>query len=378
MAKILYSATTAEGAKTEGFVDAMSAASARDDLLRQGLRDVVLHQEPAIPQNASDLTGLDAAELRALAQFKLRALRSPGLGTVLREVARRQRWWLLMDAVLVTAGLMTGRMVWLLAGLAGAAFPFAVTLWRWRHAGRYQQLLKACALGDSAAVRRLVPLLREVGQASPMMGFDLDIRLASVEAQEGRLAEALASLEPWRARLAEQRGLYECRLAAVALAGGDSEAFVRLMGEAAALAAGDPARTLDHALAQARFGDVQQAAALLDGIDTSLLPPHATGFEQWARGLVQLRQGHADGLATLGGAVADFLRRAEQPAVWLPLAFCACDHAVALNMAGQSARARRQVADIWPVLSAHAPRPLLRVLEGDGLLPQQATQNPVR
>ena len=71
-------------------------------------------------------------------------------------------------------------------------------------------------------------------------------------------------------------------------------------------------------------------------------------------------------------AVADFLRLGENPAVWTALAFCACDHAVALNMAGQSARARRQIADVWPVLKAHAPRPLLRMLEGDGPLHAQA------
>ncbi len=378
MAKILYSATAADGSPTEGFVDAMSAASARDDLVRQGLRNVVLHQEPAMPQAASELQGLTKAQVRALAQFKLRVMRAPGLGTVLTEVARRLRWLLLIDALLILWAVYTGRTTWVAGLIVAALLPFVQTLWRWRHAGRYDQLLKACALGDWAGVRRLVPLLRGVSKKTAGMDFDLDIRLASAEAHDGRLAEALAGLEHWRAALADQPGLFECRAAVVVLAGGDHAGYVRLMGEAAARTAGDPSRTLDHALAHARLGDVDQAASLLDSIDTSLLPPHGAGFEKWVRGLVQLRQKHPDGLATLGAAVADFLQLAKHPAAWTSLAFCACDHAVALNLAGQSARARRQIADVWPVLGAHAPKALLRMLEGDGLLPRQATQKPPR
>lgn len=374
MAKILYSAIAADGSKTEGFVDAMSAASARDDLVRQGLRDVVLHQEPAIPQSDDELSGLNAAEVRAMAQFKLRALRSPGLATVLLEVARRSRWWLLFDVLVVAWGLATGGIFWVVVFGALALLPFLPTLWQWRHVGRYQQLLKACALGDAAAAQRLVAQLRPVSRAHPLMDFDLDVRLAAFQARDGQPDAAMAALEPWRARLADQPGLFECRLADVALAGGDSATFVRLMGAAAERAGGDPLRSLDHALAQARLGDVQVAARLLEAIDTSLLPPHGAGFVHWVHGLVQLRQNHPDGLATLGAALADFLRLAENPAVWTALAFCACDHAVALHMAGQSARARRQIADVWPVLSAHAPKALLRMLEGDGLLPPQAAQ----
>jgi hypothetical protein len=375
MAKILYSATAADGSKTEGFVDAMSAASARDDLVRQGLRDVVLHQEPAVPQAASELDGLTRAQVRALAQFKLRLLRAPGLATVLAEVARQLRWLLLLDVLLIAWALQTGRSAWVAGLVFAALLPFALTLWRWRHAGRYDQLLKACALGDWAAVRRLAPLLRAVSKKTAGLDFDLDIRLAAADAAEGGLAQAGAGLEHWRVQLAGQPGLFECRLAAVVLAGGDSAGYVRLMGEAAERAAGDPSRTLDHALAQARLGDVAQAARLLGSIDTTLLPPHGKGYALWVRGLVQLRQQHPDGLATLGAAVAEFLQLAKHPAAWPSLAFCACDHAVALNLAGQSARARRQIADVWPVLGAHAPKALLRMLDGDGLLPRQATQN---
>ena len=376
MAKIQYSATTADGRRTEGELDAMSVESALDDLQREGLRDIDLHRVPAPP--APPLPSPSRSRQRALLRFQRRLQRSTGLDGVLADVARRQRWWLMLDAGLIAAGLATGRLVWLLAGIAGAIFPFAVSLSRWRRAGRYQQLLKLSALGDWRGVRHLVPALREIGKASPLMDFDLDVRLATADAHEGRPAAALAALQPWRARLVEQPGLFEGRLAAVVLAGGDTAGCLQWMAESAERSGGDVARQLDLALTQARFGDVDNAASLLGRVDTGPLPKHAVAFEPWVRGLVQLRRREPEALASLDEALDEFLRLAEQPAAWPALALCACDHAVALNLAGQTAAARRQVAQVWPVLSAQAPRPLLRMLEGDGLLPPQPPQHPPR
>lgn len=373
MAKILYSASTAQGERTEGFVEAMSAASARSLLKHQGLREIVLHEEPAIAHNTEVLKGLSAAEEKALARFRLRVMRSPGLATALAEVARNTRWWLLGAAAVVVWGLYSGDVRLVVGSVVAAGLPFAVTAWRWRHVGRYQQLLKELAVGHWSAARQLAAQLRSVSKSQPVMDFDLDVRLAGIDARDGDLGAALQSVEPWRDKLAAQPGLYECRVATIHLSGGDNAGYVRLMGEAADLAGGDPSRSLDHALAQARFGDPQVASALLSGLDAGLLPPHASGFIKWTRGFLQLRQGSPDAAATLGEAVADFLRLAEQPTVWTALAVCACDHAVALNQAGQQGAARRQIASVWPVLKAQAPESLLRMLDGDGLLPTHNT-----
>jgi hypothetical protein len=154
------------------------------------------------------------------------------------------------------------------------------------------------------------------------------------------------------------------------MAAGDAEGFVRLMGQAYERSGHDPSRGLDYVLAQARFGDADQAQALLDGIDTSLLPPVAKGFLHWAHGLLLARRGDAQAVQPLGQAVAELLQMANQPAIWSVLAICSADHALALARNGDQERARQQVAKVWPVLRAHANPALLQALQAQGLQPQ--------
>lgn len=373
MAKLLYTATRADGNRTEGFVDAASAAAARDALIAQGLRGVVLHQEPAAAQDESQLAGLSVQQQRALARLHLSVTRSPNLAPVLAEVARRLKPWLLVNVAMVAYGAWAGVPLWLFLGLLCAATPFALTAWGWRHAGRYKRLLEVFSLGDWAAARVLIEQLRPVSRDKLQMAFDLDVRLAYIEARQHSLAQALTIVHPWQAVLAAQQpGLYEGRVATVHHAAGDTEGFLRLMEEALARLPGDPSRTVDAALAHGRFGDVLRAKELLAGVDASLLPPHAAGFVHWTQGLIELRQHDARASATLGRAVAAFLGLAAQPAVWTALAFATLDHAIASNQAGRGDEARAGVAHVWPIVKAHAQPPLLKLLEAEGLLPAAA------
>ncbi len=376
MAKILYTATTADGDPTEGFVDAAGAREARDRLLAQGLRDVVLQQEAMLAQDPAELAGLSEPQVQALARLNLRMRSDPALSTALLETARRSMWWLVADAVLVGLAYSRGMTGTVLFGLAVALAPFAMTAWGWRRVGRYQQLLRAFAVGDGAAVQALADKLRAAGSVPPALDFDLDVRLATLQAHGGPLQPALQRIEPWQARLAAQPGLYETRLASVHLAGGDPAAFVRLMGEAREASGNDPARALDHALALARLGDPAEAARLLQGIDQSLLPPMAAGFLTWLRGLLQSHASEPEAARTLGEAVEAFLKMSDQPAVWTALAACSADHALALQAAGQAESARRQVAHVWPVLQAHADAALLQRLQAAGLQPSIPSASP--
>jgi hypothetical protein len=339
---------------------------------------VVLHQEVTMTQDPAGLQGLSEAEVQALARFHLRIGRRPTLMTALAETARRLMWWLLADLVVVALAWAAGTRRMALLGLGVALVPFGMTAWGWRHLGRRQQLLWQYAVGDWNSVRRLAARLRTAGDVSDLLNFDLDVRLACIEARSGKVGEALLAVVPWKAKLAEQPGLYESRVSAVHLAAGDYEGFVRLMGQAAERSGGEPARVLDHALALARFGEVERAAKLLHSLDPSLLPPLASGFLHWARGMVQWRCGEAEGCPTLGLAVSEFLQRADQPAAWTALAFCATDHALALHQAGQTALAQQQVASVWPLLQAHATEQWLQELKAQGLQPSpsQDTKGP--
>lgn len=369
MPHLLYSARDAAGKPVEGFVEADTVQQAREQLLARGCTDVVLHQDAAVSQDPKQLEGLTPTQAQQLARVKLAAMRRPGLAPVLAEIARTNRWWLVLDIGLVAWGVVTADPWTLAAGILLAAWPFAVAAWQFRHGGRYLQLLKAFAIGDWERVRLLAAKLRAVSPKSAQLDFDLDVRLAAIQARQGQIATALAGLERWRAPLANSKGLYETRVASIHSAAGNREAFVRLMGEAYELAGRDPARTTDYALAQARFGDAGIAQQLLSGLDATLLPPHAHGFVLWARGLVQLRLAQPGAADQLGRAVAEFLKLSPQPAAWTALAFCTCDHARALARAGRASEARRELAQVWPIVAAHADQPLLTQLATDGLAP---------
>jgi hypothetical protein len=371
MAKVLYSGKTADGKPSQGFVDAGSAREARDKLRAQGLADIVLHQEVGVAnvsQQNGDLSGLDAAALAQLAQLRLRLRAAPGLGTVMKEVARRAAVWTAIDVALLLYGLGSGRPELAVIAACLLAYPFARAMWAHRHADRYQELVKSFALGQWTRVAELAAKLRAAKAKTVQLPFDLDIRLAAIRARQGDLAGALQSVEPWRTRLAGSKGLFQARVASIHSAAGDREGFVRMMAESHEASGGEAPRALDLALAQARFGDVAQARALLDALDVSLLPPQGKSFLLWTQGLIAMRSGVADAPDLLGQATAEFLKRAT-PAGWTALAFCACDHAVALSNAGRKDEARRELAHVWPIVSAHADTPLMQLLQAEGLPP---------
>ncbi|TWO71639.1 hypothetical protein FN976_08465 [Caenimonas sedimenti] len=369
MAHLLYSAKDRQGRAVQGFVEAAATADAREELMARGLSDVVLHQEAALATDARDIAGLDEAQARELARISISAMRRPGLLPLLGDVARNNRGWLLFDAALAGWGAYSGSR-WLLAsGLGLALLPFALAIWQYRHGGRYLALVKSFSIGEWDRVQELAAKLRVVSASRPTMDFDLDVRLACIVARRDGLAPAVAALAAWPAKLADTPGVYEGRLASVHAAAGDRDGYVRLMQASYEYAPSEPSRILDLALAHARFGDAKRAGELMQTLDASLLPPHGKGFVHWVDGLVRLRTGAPGGLDELQRGVAEFLKLASQPAVWTSLAFCTCDHAVALALAGSREAARAELAQVWTMVRAHADKPLLRMLQADGLAP---------
>lgn len=370
MGQLLYSAKDRLGKPVQGFVEAASIRAAREQLANGGMSEIVLHQDPALGGTDSrHLEGLNPHQLRELARVSIAAMRRPGLVSTLRDVAWLNRWWLAVDLALVAWGVYSGSFWLTLIGVLLVAWPFALSLWTYRHSGRYNALLRAFAVGDWPRVRRLAELLRPFSPRIEHMGFDLDLRVAWIAARDGRLQEALAMVERWREPLATSPGLFEQRIASLYYAGGSRQGFVRTMAEAHAAAPDEPSRTMDLALAHARFGDAAEAQRLLDSVDRALLPAFGAGFVAWTEGLIRLRRQEPGALERLGEAVSTFLASAANPVFWTGLAFCTCDHAVALTMAGHKDQARRELAQVWPILQAHGDRALLRMLESDGLAP---------
>ncbi|NUZ07757.1 hypothetical protein [Piscinibacter koreensis] len=368
MGKLLYRASAADGSERSGIVRARSSAEARSELQGKGLGNVVFHNElladiEEAPASAS------AREAEALARFKIRLMEKPGTATVLGEVARRLRWLIAACIATALAAWWLGSWTLLALSIGALVLPFAAVHVGAARARRYQAMLRAFALGDAETVRRQAARIRRGADDNLQLQFELDVRLARLDAPDGKLQEALAALEPWRDRLADSPGLFDALVGTVHLAGGDRAGFVDATSRASAASGAEPGRVVDHALANARFGDVDEAARLAASVDASLLPPYARGFVAWTDGLIRARRGAPGAVDVLAQATNAFAVLSTHPAAWTSLAFCACDHALALNRAGRLGEARGVVAGVWPVLSAHADAPLLRELARQNLVP---------
>lgn len=360
---MLYSAKSADGKPQSGYVDAADANAAGERLAQKGFTDVVLHQLAPNVEDAQLLDAMDPHTLEQLARLQIDMMKQPTLLTMLAGTARSWKWWHLVCIAMLALGLATGRAwLWITSAVL-FALPFVYTAWSYRHSGRYTSLLRAFALGQWKEFESLVEKLGPMRARSQQLDFDLDVRRACLLAKRGGLDEAVRKLEHWRAKLADQPGLFEMRVASVYPYGGDREGFVSHMGLAHAAAPSDPAKAMDYALANARWGDVVKAEALLRSVDTNLLPPFAAPFVSWVDGLIALRRQRPEALDTLARATEGFLGWSSNPAAWVSLAHCACDYALALSFAGHKAEAEATLSRVLPILRHHVDKPLMQLLQ---------------
>lgn len=348
MPKILYKAKTPQGDDVAGYVDAPTAQAAVAQLKAEGLRDIELHQSPGIAAvHDDDPIRRDAQQ----AAFQLRIREKPGLVSLLREVARRSRLSLAVDAVLIVAGL-AGRQPWLVAaGLAALIVTFGFPAWRHRYARWYRQMLTAMAYGDWAEARTLFERFRR-GKHPASVESQMPFYDARLRVHEGEpLDRVLARLETSRANFKPDQ--FHARLASVHSAAKDYDGFLACMRAAWEASPDDPSRLVDYALANARIGDLALARELLDRIDMEALEVNGRAFVWWARGLVELRNDRPGAQASLRKGVDGFLKIAS-PAALSSLALCSGACAIAMQRAGDAAGAKAMVERVWPVLDAHA------------------------
>lgn len=370
MTKILYKAVSADGVAIADFVDAETVAEAKQKLVDCGFTDIVFMQAPQTAVLSQSMIPDDPKKQREYAELRARMQDHPGLASGLMSVTKRVRFYLLPLALLLTFAAWRAN-VWLIVlAVVGLALPFGVYLWNRRHLDRYQRLLRANAWGDWETVKRLAAQLREAPTTSQLLHFDLDVRLAQIQARGGDIAGAVGSLEKWRDADAKAPGLFESRIASVYSAGRDYPGYIRMMEQAAELSKNDSSRLVDVALANARFGSSEKAIAALAVVDTSLLPPVAGPFIDWIHGLLHLRAGaFGDAVMRLQASTAAFHERAlKSPAGWVAFAVAAGHCALAQVRGGDTAQARRTVDGVKHILAAHADPSLLRMLQKE--LPQ--------
>ena len=362
MANILYKARNTAGADVAGFVDAPSAQDAIAKLKASGLVDIELHESPGIAEHHTERAELSEAQAAELAAFQLRVRQRPGLQTVLGEVGRRERLWIVGYVALMAYGLATGRAWMVVAGLLLVALTFGVPIWRHRFARYFDRMLRAMQRGQWDEAAQLLARFRD-RQLSDSLEVSVHFYDAQIRARQGEpLQPLLARLELLRPRVAA--GMFPARLASVHGAARDYAGYLACMGQAYEAAPDDPSRQVDYALALARLGDLAQAQALLDDIDMEALQVQGRPYVWWARGVVELRNDKPQAQQTLLKGVEGFLKVAS-PASWSSLALCSGACALAMVRNGDRPGAKTMIARVWPVLKVHADTRLLAEIESE-------------
>lgn len=347
MPKILYKARNAQGQAVTGFVDAPTAAQAVAQLKASGLADVELHESPGMAERHGERSVDDARQ----AAFLLRVREKPGVATLLGEVARRSRGTVALDVALILAGLGF-HLPWLaVAGAAALLLTFGLPIWRHRYTRWYREFLRAMAYGQWHEARDRFERFRR-GRHAANIESQMPFYDARLRVHEGEpLATVLARLEPSRAAFTPSQ--FNARIASVHLAARDYDGYVACMRAAAEAAPDDPSRQVDHALANARLGDLELARQVLARIDMAALEVHGRPFVHWARGLVELRNDRPGARESLQQGV-DGLLEIASPAALGSLALCSGACAIAMQRAGDAAAAKAMVARVWPLLQVHA------------------------
>ena len=351
MPNILYKARNGAGAEVTGYVDASTAQDAVARLKAAGLVDIELHESPGNAAMRTHRTSMSAAQAAQMAAFELKARARPGLKTVLAEVARRGRWFILAAAALIVAGLVSGLAWPPLLGGAVLALTFGLPTWSHRYSRYFGRLLQALALGEWDEARRMLD--RFAGKKhSEMVTTQMPFYDAQIRVRQGEpLESVLARLEAVRPKLPP--GQFPARSASLHSAVKDYDGFIARMREAWEATPDDPSRRVDYALAHARLGDLAQAQQLLADVDMEALQVHGRPFVWWARGLVELRNDKPSAEATLLRGVEGFLQIAS-PAAWISLALCSGACALAMVRNGDPAGAKIMIGRVWPILKVHA------------------------
>ena len=362
MPKILYKATNADGAEVTGFVDAPTAQDAVAQLKASGLVDIELHDSPGNAATRTDRVLKNDAQAALLAAFELKVRARPGLRTLLAEVTRRARWFILAAVALIVVGLASDSTWPIVLGVATLAITFGVPVWTHRYSRYFSRLLQALALGEWNEARRMLDRFSRK-RHSERIATQIPFYDAQIHVRQGEpLEHVLARLEAVRPKMPP--GQFPARAASLHSAVKDYDGFIACMREAWEVTPDDPSRRVDYALAHARLGDLAQAQELLADVDMETLQVHGHPFVWWARGLVELRNDKPVAQATLMKGVEGFLRIAS-PAAWTPLALCSGACALAMVRNGDRAGAKVMIGRVWPILKVHADTRLRAEVEAE-------------
>lgn len=362
MKRVIYSATNPNGSTKNNFIEAKSNKEAINILRKKGLKNIRLHDDAFSSFQRDDLDEMTEKQLEEIAQFEINTRKKANVFTFLTEVLR-------VNKVLIITGL--GIFSWgafnsyLFTSIAGAVLGLSMpilSLWNYRVVNNFNKLQKTMARGEWEESLKLIDKLRK-HMKEPEMAFNLDIYKASIIASKKSLTESLLIVKKWELQFEDvSPGLFESRVAILYHASGDYDGFLTKMREGFHKSSENPSILTDLALAEARFGSIEQAISLLEKVSIEELPQHGLPFIDWAWGIIAKRQNKPVAIDHLNKAILGLLAYSDNPAAWTSLALCTGSFAVLLSENGQPQKAKMLTQSVWDILKNHGDKPLLREL----------------
>ncbi|MDO8331003.1 MAG: hypothetical protein Q7T36_11095 [Fluviicoccus sp.] len=366
MPYFLYEATDSGGKTSTGFQDAATVQAAHVALMHAGHRDIrILDSQTSADLQDAHWRAMPEEERREHAKTLMRYRRADDFRSELRQSMRAQVWdamaqnrgvHVVFGAVLLYC-LWQG--VWL--GVAGVLILYgvpALRIWqlhRWWDLKHELETARVLAEWDKAL--SLIARLRANKDMCEEPDADLDFQEAAIRARQGGdVDRIIAGLSPWRERLADKAGAFEARVLQIYLAGGRFDRYLEAARQSLDAVPEDPTRRIDLALAEARYGRVAEARAVLDTVDVRLLSEGMLTCSQWIEGVIALRSGdNARALVELDKAMATVRAKVSQSArARVLLAEMTGAYSLALVRSGRKEEAARTLAEAWPLLQLHA------------------------
>lgn len=362
MKKILYTATDANGKEVTSFIDTNSNKEAIDLLSEKGFYNIRFQDDVVTALSRTDLDNLSDSELERIARFESAIRIRPSFSTFILEVFRVNKVLVIGGLCLFLWGVFDSSKYLIIFGLILSASMPLLSIWNYRVVSGYDKLLRAYARGQTEVVSRQTELLRK-HMKQPEMAFDLETRIAAVNARQGDIDEEIGRLEEWRIPIDElSPGMYDSRISSVYHLSGEYDKYVDSMREAFFKSSQSPTLILDLALAESRLGEIEKAEMLLKQVKPEELPIHGMPFIDWVEGMVEFRKGGSGFEEKLSSAVSGLLEFSENPAVWPSLAVCIGDYARSITAETSVGKAKELLSSVWEILRFHGEKDLITQL----------------
>lgn len=362
MKKLLYTATKNNGKEVSSYIEANSNKEALESLSDKGFSNIEFQDDVVTAISRSDLDDLSENELEQVAKFEAAIRVKPSFITFILNVFRVNKLLILGGICFLIWGVVDSSSYLITFGLILSLSMPLLSIWNYRVVNRYDKLLRAYATGKTEAVAKLTESLRK-HMKQPEMAFDLDIRMASINAHHGDVEKEIEKIEKWRAIIDElSPGMFESRVASIYHLHGSYNKFVEAMRNAFFISSLSPTLVLDLALAEARLGESEKAEILLKKVKPEELPIHGIPFINWVEGAVGCRKGIPEAEDKLKSAISGLLAFGDNPAIWPSLAVCIGDYALCVNSEASRAKSKDLLSTVWDILKFHGERELIAQL----------------